>query len=137
MISLALLSSSFDEQRPLSVSAAWPRSSSAISGSLTPDASSFVAVFWDLPILGDLRITDEALADDILAEGKRQLSCGYNYHLAHDGQRISQVNITGNHVVVVAKGRAGDAARINDEAPNDYIAKLNDRAQRRSRGILI
>jgi hypothetical protein len=90
----------------------------------------------DLPILGDLHITDEALADDILAKRKRQLSCGYNYHLAYDGARLSQVGITGNHVAVVAKGRAGDAARINDEAPNDYIARLNDRARRRASGEL-
>jgi hypothetical protein len=35
-------------------------------------------------------------------------------------------------VAVVAKGRASDAARINDEAPDDYIARLNDRARRRA-----
>jgi hypothetical protein len=91
----------------------------------------------DLPILADLHITDEALADDILARRKRQLSCGYNYHLAYDGDRLSQVGITGNHVAVVAKGRAGDAARINDAAPNDYVARLNDRARRRSIGEVI
>jgi uncharacterized protein len=91
----------------------------------------------DLPILADLMITDSDLAGDIVARRKRQLSCGYNYHLAYEGARLSQVNITGNHVAVVAKGRAGDAARINDEAPNDYIARLNDRARRRASGELI
>jgi hypothetical protein len=91
----------------------------------------------DLPILADLHITDEVLADDILAKRKRQLSCGYNYHLAYDGQKLSQVNITGNHVAVVARGRAGDAARINDEAPNDYVGRLNDRARRRASGEMI
>jgi hypothetical protein len=86
----------------------------------------------DLPILADLHITDSDLADDILSRRKRQLSCGYNYHLAYDGERLSQVGITGNHVAVVAKGRAGEAARINDSAPDDYVARLNERARRRA-----
>jgi hypothetical protein len=68
---------------------------------------------YTLPILGDRYITDEALADDILKRCKRQLSCGYNYHLAQDGQRLFQAGITGSHIAVVAKGRAGEAARIN------------------------
>jgi hypothetical protein len=70
----------------------------------------------DYPILGDLIITDEDLAEDVLQRRKRELSCGYNYHLAYDGQRLSQVGITGNHVAVVPKGRAGAEARINDAA---------------------
>jgi hypothetical protein len=68
---------------------------------------------------------------------ERQLSCGYNYHLAWDGQRLSQAGITGSHVAVVAKGRAGEAARINDEAPNDVYARLSDRARRQCNGELI
>lgn len=70
----------------------------------------------DYPILGDLIITDSDLAEDVLQRRKRELSCGYNYHLAYDGQRLSQVGITGNHVAVVPKGRAGAEARINDAA---------------------
>jgi hypothetical protein len=68
---------------------------------------------------------------------ERQLSCGYNYQLAWDGQRLSQAGITGSHVAVVAKGRAGEAARINDEAPNDVYARLSDRARRQCNGELI
>jgi hypothetical protein len=86
----------------------------------------------DLPILADLHITDSDLADDIVNRRKRQLSCGYKYHLAYDGERLSQVGITGNHVAVVARGRAGAEARINDSAPTDYVARLNERAQRRA-----
>jgi aconitase B len=43
----------------------------------------------DLPILADLMITDSDLAGDIAARRKRQLSCGYNYHLAYDGDRLA------------------------------------------------
>ena len=76
----------------------------------------------DLPILADVVITDEALAQDVLSGRRRELSCGYNYHLAYDGQRLSQVSITGNHVAVVAKGRAGAEARIHDAAPRkEYV----------------
>jgi hypothetical protein len=49
----------------------------------------------DLPILADLMITDSDLAEDIVRRCKRQLSAGYNYHLAYNGQRLSQVGITG------------------------------------------
>jgi hypothetical protein len=86
----------------------------------------------DLPILGDLHITDSELADDIVNRRKRQLSCGYKYHLAYDGERLSQVGITGNHVAVVARGRAGAEARINDAVLDDYAARLNNRARRRA-----
>jgi hypothetical protein len=68
---------------------------------------------------------------------ERQLSRGYNDHLAWDGQRLSQAGITGSHVAVVAKGRAGEAARINDEAPNDVHTRLNDRARRQCNRELI
>lgn len=71
----------------------------------------------EYPILADIHIMDADLAEEVLSRRKRELSCGYNYHLAYDGQRLSQVGITGNHVAVVARGRAGAEARINDSAP--------------------
>lgn len=89
----------------------------------------------DLPLLGDLIITDKDLADAVVSRRKRQLSCGYGYKLAYDGERLSQVDITGNHVAVVSKGRAGEEARINDAAPDDHVARLNERARRRSAGF--
>jgi hypothetical protein len=48
------------------------------------------------PILGDLHFTDADLADNVLK--RRSANCGQRYHLAYDGERISQVGITGNHV---------------------------------------
>lgn len=70
----------------------------------------------DLPVLGDVIITDPDLGNQVIQRRRRELSGGYNYHLAYDGIRLSQVGITGNHVAVVPKGRAGAEARINDAA---------------------
>ncbi len=70
----------------------------------------------DLPVLGDVIITDPELGNEVIQRRRRELSGGYNYHLAYDGIRLSQVGITGNHVAVVPKGRAGAEARINDAA---------------------
>lgn len=70
----------------------------------------------DIPMLADLIITDPELGDDVLNNHKRELSCGYTYGLAWDGNQLSQINITGNHVAVVPKGRAGAEARIYDSA---------------------
>jgi hypothetical protein len=68
----------------------------------------------NIPLLADLIITDPGLADDVIAGRKRELSCGYSYVLSLEGNRLSQTNITGNHVAVVDRARAGHEARIND-----------------------
>lgn len=70
----------------------------------------------DLPLLGDVIITDPDLGEAVLERRKRELSGGYNYELSWDGAKLSQENIIGNHVAVVLKGRAGAEARINDSA---------------------
>jgi hypothetical protein len=70
----------------------------------------------DIPLLGDIIITDPDLGEDVLQRRKREVSCGYTYKLAWDGNRLSQESIIGNHVAVVPKGRAGAEARINDSA---------------------
>jgi hypothetical protein len=78
-------------------------------------------------------------ADAIKAvdEGKRELSAGYSLDLmiedgtAPDGTvyQAVQRNIRGNHVAIVAKGRAGSSCRIGDAAPcepmpSDEVAKM-------------
>ncbi len=73
----------------------------------------------DLPLLGDGVITDKNLKAKILS-GLRDLSCGYNYRVARDGNRVLQVDIIGNHVAVVPNGRAGSAA-IFDSATGRVI----------------
>lgn len=73
----------------------------------------------DTPLIGDIHITAEPLLSKVKNGIKREVSCGYDYGILKDGDRILQVDITGNHVAVVPKGRAGSEARINDAAPED------------------
>lgn len=70
------------------------------------------------PLIGDIFVTGREAIEAIDA-GVRELSCGYTYRLAHEGNRWDQREIQGNHVALVQKGRAGDLARINDEAPKE------------------
>ncbi len=64
-------------------------------------------------LLADLIITDPDLEDEIL-NGKREISCGYNYVLSEEGGRYIQREIRGNHVAVVEAGRAGPRVSIRD-----------------------
>ena len=72
----------------------------------------------------DLMLTDGAAIDKVAA-GKRELSNGYSCDLVHgefvaaDGVacEFKQTNIRGNHVALVAKGRAGAECAIMDAAP--------------------
>jgi hypothetical protein len=68
-------------------------------------------------LLADLFIKDPKLISEIQA-GKREVSCGYecSYEPYEDGT-YRQVAIRGNHVAVVANGRAGDRVAIKDEKP--------------------
>jgi hypothetical protein len=73
----------------------------------------------DMPLLADLMIVSKNLIAKIKS-GLRELSCGYTYHIALDGPRILQVDMTGNHVAVLPSGRAGREACISDgEMPKE------------------
>jgi hypothetical protein len=78
----------------------------------------------DWPILADIIVTD---ADGIraIANGDRQLSCGYSYRLYKVGDRLEQRQIIGNHVALVESARAGKEARINDSAFRKEIIVKN------------
>lgn len=66
-------------------------------------------------LLADLIIYNQRLIDEIEKEGKREVSCGYEYNLLSNGDgTYSQTNIVGNHVAVVESGRAGDRVAIMD-----------------------
>lgn len=73
-------------------------------------------------LIGDLVITDQQLIDDIL-NGKREISCGYNYELHEEDGKMVQRQIRGNHIAVVDKGRAGKRVCIKDSAPNKERSK--------------
>lgn len=68
--------------------------------------------------IADLYITDPTLIREI-ENGKREISCGYKFTLfQHPNGALEQRNMIGNHVAVVANGRAGHEVRIKDSAGN-------------------
>ena len=73
-------------------------------------------------LLADLFITDPELINEVRNRTKREVSCGYTCDTEKTGTgRYKQVNIKGNHVAIVPKGRAGREVRINDAAPNTVL----------------
>ena len=71
-----------------------------------------------------IKLTDAATIRKV-QDGKRELSVGYTSELvwgdgiAPDGTayQARQTNIVGNHIAIVAAGRAGPLARIGDTEP--------------------
>ncbi|MBP1015771.1 DUF2213 domain-containing protein [Serratia fonticola] len=65
-------------------------------------------------MLADLIVKDE-YAIQLIEDGLRQVSCGYDaeYEQTEPG-KADQVDITGNHVALVPKGRAGNRCAIGD-----------------------
>lgn len=65
-------------------------------------------------MLADLIVKDE-YAIQLIEDGLRQVSCGYDaeYEQTAPG-KADQVEITGNHVALVPKGRAGNRCAIGD-----------------------
>ena len=75
-------------------------------------------------LIADLVITDQNTIDDIL-NGKREISCGYNYELHEEDGKLVQRQIHGNHIAIVDKGRAGKRVCIKDSAPKIERSKPN------------
>jgi len=73
-------------------------------------------------LIADLVITDPATIEDVL-NGKREISCGYNYELSEEDGKYVQRQIRGNHIAIVDKGRAGHRVCIKDSAPNNERRK--------------
>ena len=69
-------------------------------------------------LIADLVIIDPQTIQDIL-DGKREISCGYNYELHEEDGKMVQRQIRGNHIAIVDKGRAGKRVCIKDSAPNN------------------
>jgi hypothetical protein len=83
-------------------------------------------------LVADLIIKDPTLISEIQS-GKREVSCGYNvdYEPIGDG-KYQQVNIRGNHVAVVADGRAGSRVSIRDAS-----IEVHQPIERRKKGMKI
>lgn len=77
-------------------------------------------------LICDILITDKD-AIELINQGIRQLSCGYEaeYEQTGEGKGI-QKNIIGNHLALVEEGRAGDAYKIKDEKGVKKMSKLNE-----------
>jgi uncharacterized protein len=68
-------------------------------------------------MLADILVTTEE-AINLIKSGQRELSCGYDAEYAQIQPGLGkQMDIIGNHVALVAKGRAGDRCKIQDQAP--------------------
>lgn len=80
-------------------------------------------------IAGELLITDAELVEKLERGDAREISCGYHCDLEDapgvtaDGLRYDAVqrNIRGNHVAIVAKGRAGPEARVRMDGALEAI----------------
>ncbi|MGO9650239.1 MAG: DUF2213 domain-containing protein [Terriglobales bacterium] len=84
----------------------------------------------ELPLLGDLVITDATLIEQILRGDRRELSAGYStdYMIDEDGQ-ISQTKIRANHVACVNSGRAGSNVKISDSTEGEDPMTAEEKKQ--------
>jgi hypothetical protein len=90
-------------------------------------------------LIADLIIKDPVLIAEIENGTKRDVSCGYDcdYETQPDGT-YRQTNIRGNHVAIVARGRAGDRVSIKDGAPemeHSGASVLTSPSGREARGV--
>ena len=69
-------------------------------------------------LIADLVITDPNTIQSVL-DGKREISCGYDYNMDDSDGKFTQRQIRGNHVAIVDRGRAGHRVCIKDSAPNE------------------
>lgn len=76
------------------------------------------------PLLADL-LVNEARAIQLVKNGLREVSCGYeaDYEQTGEGKGI-QTNIVGNHLALVEQGRAGSSYAINDEKGKGTMTKF-------------
>jgi hypothetical protein len=71
----------------------------------------------DWPLVADLIINVDPLMRDVELDRKREVSLGYMFDIAKEGQKIIQCDMRGNHMAIVPNGRAGHEVRITDSAP--------------------
>ena len=80
-------------------------------------------------LIADLIITDPHTVQEVL-DGKREISCGYDYNMDDSDGQYTQRQIRGNHVAIVDRGRAGHRVCIKDSAPDERRkSKVSKRAK--------
>lgn len=77
-------------------------------------------------LLADLLVTD-ALAIQLIKNGLREVSCGYEAEYEQTGEgKGKQSKIIGNHLALVEQGRAGQSYAINDHKGKSTMKQLAD-----------
>lgn len=84
-------------------------------------------------LIADLIITDPTTIQEVL-DGKREISCGYNYQMDEEDGKYTQRQIRGNHIAIVDKGRAGHRVCIKDSAQN--LERRKSKMAKNHNGIL-
>lgn len=85
-----------------------------------------------MELMADIIVTDPDVIRQV-QEGKREISCGYQFDLDRQDGKYTQRNIRGNHVALVDQGRAGHLVCIKDSKPEqdgrrkDGMSKMNGR----------
>lgn len=93
---------------------------------------------WEDFVIADLHIHDRELIEAV-QNGKREISCGYECEYIDNGDgTYSQVNIRGNHVAIVDRGRAGKRAAIldSDTRKKEQAAIRPERKKMKKSGLL-
>ena len=93
---------------------------------------------WKDFVLADMHIHDMELIEAV-QNRKREISCGYECEYIDNGDgTYSQVNIRGNHVAVVDRGRAGKRAAIldSDTRKKEQAAIRPERKKMKKSGLL-
>lgn len=82
-------------------------------------------------LIADLLVTSADAIDAVMTGRMREVSCGYMCDVEQAGPgRATQRRIVGNHLAIVADGRAGSRVAIKDQKPtpggamNDLLKKM-------------
>ena len=83
-------------------------------------------------LIADLLVTSADAIDAVMTGRMREVSCGYMCDVEQAGPgRAAQRRITGNHLAIVADGRAGSRVAIKDQKPtapggamNEFLKKM-------------
>lgn len=86
-------------------------------------------------LIADLVITDPDTIKAVM-DGKREISCGYNYELSEENGKLVQRAIRGNHVAIVDQGRAGHRVAIKDSAPKTSTERRKTKMAKTKHGVL-
>ena len=87
-------------------------------------------------LIADLLVTSADAIDAVMTGRMREVSCGYMCDVERAGPgRAAQRRITGNHLAIVADGRAGSRVAIKDQKPTAPGGAMNEFLKKMLAGI--